>query len=144
MPCQLISRAGACCAGSALRTAAAAEAPHKLGLADLTRDGRAETTVFDTVGDGKADSLDTTGDGEIDTQVTLLPSCSLGSVYPRASSDPLHWEPCVRRHISYRAGAQLVPLDIYRDSPLRYMGYANEVSVTWHWAHRAACAGPVV
>ena len=38
-----------------------------VGSVDLTGDGKAETTAFDTVGDGKADALDTTGDGKIDT-----------------------------------------------------------------------------
>ena len=40
-----------------------------VGRLDLTGDGVAETTAYDTVGDGKADALDTTGDGRIDTKL---------------------------------------------------------------------------
>lgn len=40
-----------------------------IGRVDLTGDGVAETTAYDTVGDGKADALDTTGDGRIDTKL---------------------------------------------------------------------------
>eukprot|EP01043_Picozoa_sp_COSAG02_P016009 COSAG02_NODE_696_length_18385_cov_48.260855_6_plen_58_part_00 len=40
-----------------------------VGHLDLTGDGVAETTAYDTVGDGKADALDTSGDGRIDTKL---------------------------------------------------------------------------
>jgi fission process protein 1 len=78
------SSTGAGCSSSSSSSVAP---PRRIGQADLTGDGRAETTIFDTVGDGRADALDTTGDGEVDT----------------------------------------VLVDLYRDTPLRYMGYANEV-----------------
>ena len=42
------------------------------GHVDLTGDGEEETTVYDTVGDGKGDALDTTGDGKIDTLLKKL------------------------------------------------------------------------
>ena len=42
----------------------------------MTGDGKAETTAFDTVGDGKADALDTTGDGKIDS--LLVPAFKRG------------------------------------------------------------------
>lgn len=71
-------------AGAGYCTAAVCEA---LGKVDLTGDGIAETTAYDTVGDGKVDALDTSGDGEVDT----------------------------------------VLVDLYRDTPLRYMGYSNEI-----------------
>jgi hypothetical protein len=47
-----------------------------VGHLDLTGDGVAETTAYDTVGDGVADALDTTGDGRIDTK--LRPAASSG------------------------------------------------------------------
>ena len=53
-------------------------APHSddpgkvVGHVDLTGDGEEETTVYDTVGDGKGDALDTTGDGKIDTLLKKL------------------------------------------------------------------------
>ena len=40
-----------------------------VGNFDLTGDGVAETTGYDTVGDGKVDALDTSGDGRIDTKL---------------------------------------------------------------------------
>ena len=43
-----------------------------VGHVDLTGDGEEETTVYDTVGDGKGDALDTTGDGKIDTLLKKL------------------------------------------------------------------------
>ena len=43
--------------------------PGVVGHLDLTGDGIAETTAYDTVGDGKADALDTSGDGRIDTKL---------------------------------------------------------------------------
>eukprot|EP01043_Picozoa_sp_COSAG02_P064647 COSAG02_NODE_9514_length_2190_cov_18.311490_3_plen_309_part_01 len=77
----IVAAAGCC------TVAACNEKRTVLSNIDLTGDGVRETTAYDTVGDGKVDSLDTSGDGQVDT----------------------------------------VLVDLYRDTPLRYMGYSNEV-----------------
>jgi hypothetical protein len=86
-PAAWLGAAAAATAGGCCAAAACESKPGVLGKVDLTGDGVAETTAYDTVGDGKVDALDTSGDGQVDT----------------------------------------VLVDLYRDTPLRYMGYSNEV-----------------